>query len=163
MHTIQMLAWQVLAQVEEYADFPAEEFAEPVREMSYLGWIYNSLGPIYIVGLPLLGMLAFAGALLVVFKNRRPADIASFVYFAAAPFLLGIFGVVHGMIASMQVIAAGGSAPKTSDIAMGVGTSLFAALAGLMCSFPAYGVLALGYLVRTLMLKRGSLPAEIVE
>lgn len=163
MHTIQMLAWQVVAQAEEYAGVPAEEFAEPVREMSYLAWIYNSLGPIYIVGLPLLGLLAFAGACLVVVKNRRPADVASFVYFAAAPFWLGIFGVVQGMISSMQVIAAGGSTPKAAEIAMGVSTCLFAALVGLMCSFPAYGVLAVGYLVRTLTRKRESLPAEIVE
>ena len=163
MPWIQMMAWQVLAQVEEYADYPAEEFAEPVREMSYLAWMYNALGPFYFLGLPLLGLLAFAAALVVVIKNRRPADIALSVYFAAAPLLLGIFGVVHGMIASLQVIAVSAATPKPSEIAEGISTSLFAALVGLMCSFPAYGALAIGYLVRTLMLKRESSPAEMIE
>jgi hypothetical protein len=163
MHTIQMMAWQVLAQVEEYADFPAEEFVEPVREMSYLAWMYSALGPFYLLGLPSLGLFAFVAAILVVVKNRRPADISSSIYFAAAPLLLGIFGVVHGMIASMQVIAMSGAAPKASHIAMGVSTSLFSALVGLMCSFPAYGVLAIGYLVRTLMLKGPPSSAKMIE
>jgi len=159
MHWIHLMAWQVVAQAEEFADFP-EEFAEPVQQMSYLGWIYNALGPFYMLGLPLLGLLAFVGAIIVVAKNRRPADIASFIYFAAAPLLLGIFGVVHGMISSFQVMSA---SPKPSEIAMGVGISLFTALVGLMCSFPAYGVLAVGYVVRTLTLKDGPPRAEVVE
>jgi len=81
------MAWQVVAQIEEHADVPYEEFGEPVaHQVSYLAWIYSALGPMYIVGLPLFGLLAFAGAGVVVAKNRRPADIASFVYFAAGAF-----------------------------------------------------------------------------
>ena len=162
MHWVHLMAWQVVVQADEFVEHP-EEFAEPVQQMSYLAWIYNALGPLYMLGLPLLGLLAFVGAIIVVAKNRRPADIASFIYFAAAPLLLGMFGVVHGMISSFQVIAAGASSPKPSEIAMGVGTSLFAALVGLMCSFPAYGVLAVGYIIRTLTLKDGPVRAEVVE
>jgi len=160
MLQVQLIAWQVLAQVEAY---PAEDFAEPIQEMSYLGWVYSALGPLYGLALPLLGLVAFVGACLVVAKNRRPADIAAGVYFAAAPLVLGIFGVVHGMIASMQVIAMGGATPKTSDIAMGVSTSLFAALVGMLCSFPSYGVLACGYLARSLTLKDGTSLGKISD
>ena len=109
MHWIHPMVWLVLAQVEEFGDY--EEFAEPVQRMSYLGWIYNALGPVYILTLPTLGLLAFVAACLVVAKNRRPADIASGVPFAAAPFVLGVFGVVHGMISSLQVIATSAATP----------------------------------------------------
>ena len=160
MHQIQLMVLQVLAQAEAY---PVEDFAEPVREMSYLAWMYDALGPMYALTLPLLGFLAFIAACLVVVKNRRPADIAAGVYFAAAPFVLGMFGVVHGMIASMQVIAVGGATPRSADIAMGVSASLIAALIGLLCSFPSYGVLAFGYLVRSLMLKDGKISGQVSD
>jgi hypothetical protein len=147
MHQLQLLAFQILGQMEA---FPEEDFAEPVQQMSYLSWVYNALGPMYGLLLPLLGLVAFIGACLVVARNRRPADIAAGVYFAAAPFILGVFGVVHGMIATFQVIAASGTTPKPSDLALGISTSLFAAMFGLLCSFPSYAVLAIGYLVRSL-------------
>jgi hypothetical protein len=161
MHAIRALAWHALAQMEEYGveftEAPVEAtYVASAEQMSFLSWIYNALGPLYLLLFPLFGFLAFGGACLVVAKCRRPADIASYFYFAAAPFFLAVFGVVHGMIASFQVIAAAGTAPKPSDLASGISTSLFAALVGLMCSFPAYATLWAGYLVRTLMLREGN-------
>ena len=51
--------------------------------------------------------------------------------------MVGLFGTVHGMIASFQVIASGGSTPKASDLAQGISTALFTTLIGLAIAIPA--------------------------
>lgn len=51
--------------------------------------------------------------------------------------MVGLFGTVHGMIAAFQVIAAGGSTPKASDLAQGISTALFTTLLGLAIAIPA--------------------------
>jgi biopolymer transport protein ExbB/TolQ len=80
--------------------------------------------------------------------NRRTAVIAAYLPFVALPALIGIFGVVHGMIASMSVVAFAGSSPKPSEIAAGISMSLFSALVGMMVSFPSFMVVASGLFVR---------------
>jgi biopolymer transport protein ExbB len=51
--------------------------------------------------------------------------------------MVGLFGTVHGMISSFQVIAAGGSTPKAADLAKGISTALFTTLIGLAIAIPA--------------------------
>ncbi len=51
--------------------------------------------------------------------------------------MVGLFGTVHGMIASFQVIAQGGATPKASDLAQGISTALFTTLIGLAIAIPA--------------------------
>ena len=51
--------------------------------------------------------------------------------------MVGLFGTVHGMISSFQVIAAGGSTPKASDLAQGISTALSTTLLGLAIAIPA--------------------------
>ena len=51
--------------------------------------------------------------------------------------MVGLFGTVHGMINSFQVIAQGGSTPKASDLAKGISTALFTTLVGLAIAIPA--------------------------
>jgi len=51
--------------------------------------------------------------------------------------MIGLFGTVHGMIKSFNVIATGGSTPKASDLAMGISTALFTTLVGLAIAIPA--------------------------
>ena len=51
--------------------------------------------------------------------------------------MVGLFGTVHGMISSFQVIAAGGSTPKASELAQGISTALFTTLIGLAIAIPA--------------------------
>ena len=160
MNWFELTAFPILAQ---QAEPFSPELSEPAQQMSILGWMWNALGPIYLLGLPTLGFLAFIGACLVVVKNRQPSEIASFVYFAAAPLLLGLFGVVHGMIHAFSVIAMAGASPKPSEIAQGISTCLFALLVGMMCSFPAYGVLAIGFVIRSLTRKEIPLADRVSE
>ena len=51
--------------------------------------------------------------------------------------MIGLFGTVHGMINSFQVIATSGSTPKASDLAVGISTALFTTLVGLAIAIPA--------------------------
>jgi len=51
--------------------------------------------------------------------------------------MVGLFGTVHGMIASFQVIARGGATPKPSELAQGISTALMTTLVGLAIAIPA--------------------------
>jgi len=51
--------------------------------------------------------------------------------------MVGLFGTVHGMISSFQVIATSPSAPKPSELAAGISTALFTTLLGLAIAIPA--------------------------
>jgi biopolymer transport protein ExbB len=51
--------------------------------------------------------------------------------------MVGLFGTVHGMIASFQVIANSASTPKPSELAAGISTALFTTLVGLAIAIPA--------------------------
>lgn len=51
--------------------------------------------------------------------------------------MIGLFGTVHGMIASFQVIAVSGSTPKPAALAEGISTALFTTLVGLAVAIPA--------------------------
>ncbi|MDP6443835.1 MAG: MotA/TolQ/ExbB proton channel family protein, partial [Pirellulaceae bacterium] len=44
--------------------------------------------------------------------------------------MIGLFGTVHGMIKSFQVIAISGATPKAADLATGISTALFTTLVG---------------------------------
>jgi biopolymer transport protein ExbB len=51
--------------------------------------------------------------------------------------MIGLFGTVHGMITSFQVIALGGATPKPAELAEGISTALFTTLIGLAVAIPA--------------------------
>jgi len=52
--------------------------------------------------------------------------------------MIGLFGTVHGMISSFNVIAnSAGSTPQASDLAKGISTALFTTLLGLAIAIPA--------------------------
>ena len=51
--------------------------------------------------------------------------------------MIGLFGTVHGMISSFNVIANSGSTPKASALATGISTALFTTLVGLAIAIPA--------------------------
>jgi len=51
--------------------------------------------------------------------------------------MVGLFGTVHGMIASFQTIARATTAPEPSELAKGISTALFTTLIGLAIAIPA--------------------------
>ena len=184
---------------------PAASGEESAQEMSYLAWIYQALGPMYMIiflGLSftlvalfvmnlltarrdnvcpqhllesfeehlnekryqeayelaksdesMLGMVLSAGlaklsvgypqaveAMQEVGEDENMKLEHRLSYLALigtiSP-MVGLFGTVHGMISSFQVIAMGGSTPKASDLAQGISTALFTTLIGLAIAIPA--------------------------
>ena len=51
--------------------------------------------------------------------------------------MIGLFGTVHGMINSFQVIAMSATQPRASELAGGISTALFTTLVGLFIAIPA--------------------------
>jgi len=51
--------------------------------------------------------------------------------------MIGLFGTVHGMISSFQVIANTSTTPKPAELAQGISTALFTTLIGLFIAIPA--------------------------
>ena len=51
--------------------------------------------------------------------------------------MIGLFGTVHGMISSFQVIANTSTTPRPADLARGISTALFTTLIGLFIAIPA--------------------------
>jgi biopolymer transport protein ExbB len=51
--------------------------------------------------------------------------------------MIGLFGTVHGMISSFQVIANTTQSPRPAELAKGISTALFTTLIGLFIAIPA--------------------------
>ncbi len=51
--------------------------------------------------------------------------------------MIGLFGTVHGMISSFQVIAVSEATPKPAELAEGISTALFTTLIGLAVAIPS--------------------------
>jgi hypothetical protein len=126
----------------------AQEYERPVQR-SLLVWMYEALGPFYLLVLPLSGFLVFLGACLVVALSRRPAVVAAYLVFLPLPLLIGVYGTVQGFIASLSVIATAAGSPQPAEVAEGVSTGLFTSVVGLTVTFPSYFVLAIGLFLRT--------------
>jgi hypothetical protein len=136
------------------------EAAEPVVRQSYLSWMYQSLGPIYILLLPLSGFMIFVGACLVVALNRRPGVIASYLVFVPLPLLIGVFASVHGLITALAVIAMSDAGDVPVHVwAEAWSVALLSTFVGFFVSAPSYAVVSLGLFLRTLAAR----PANHVE
>jgi hypothetical protein len=125
---------------------PNAEFVQ----QSYLGWMLTSLGA-YALLLPLAGLLCFLLALVLVVRGKGPMAIASLILIVHVPLLIGVFAAIQGGIASYTVIAASATAPKPSDVAVGISTALFAPLVGMMLMVPGYATAAVGAFIRSLI------------
>ncbi len=71
-------------------------------------------------------------------------------FIVAVPFLIGLFGMFDGIIASFLVMATSTGEPKLSQIAMGIGTSIVAPLVGMFLMIPSYLLATAGLTFRAL-------------
>ena len=124
-----------------------------VEQQNILAWMFHALGPMYILLLPLAGLTAFVLAFLIVTRGRGPMAAAALVLVVHIPLLVGLFGVVHGMLASLSVIAQSSATPKPAEIAQGISLSLFAAIVGMFLCAPAYLTAAIGSFARCMKAK----------
>ncbi len=117
-------------------------------ERSALAWIFEALGPFYFFVLPLAGLLSCLGAILLIARGRGVMSGAALILVVHIPFLVGVFGAIHGMISSFSVIATAGSTPKPSEVAVGLSTALFVPMVGLVTMVPGYAIALIGAFCR---------------
>jgi MotA/TolQ/ExbB proton channel family protein len=127
--------------------------AEP--RMSFVQWFFMALGTRYTIMLPLAALIAFVVIIVVLARGRGWAAGAAAVLAPLMPLLVGLLGTIDGLIMSYMVIASSDAAPKPSEVAEGVSTSLVAALVGLTLTAPIYLVAVFGLLIRSLMAEKG--------
>ncbi|TWT78651.1 hypothetical protein CA13_09590 [Planctomycetes bacterium CA13] len=123
---------------------------DPVQQ-SLLSWAISSLGPIYIILLPLSALLGFLCVLILLFRGRGPMAAASILLFVHAPLVIGIFAAVQGMINVYSVIGMSWTTPKPADLAVGYSTALFAPAVSMLLIVPSYLAAAVGTFVRAVL------------
>lgn len=133
---------------------------QPSREQSFVSFLWSALGPSYALALFGSGALLLVGSLVVALLCRPPAIVA-FLAFVPIPFLIGLFGVFEGAIASSRVIAGSCFGPKPSEVAEGISTSLATGFVGTGIVIPPLFILALALFLKTAAASSGSLPAEV--
>ena len=118
---------------------------------SYLGWMMRALGPFYAVAIPSAGLAVLALAAWVLLRSRRASAVAACLPLVPLPLFLGVYGAVDGTTQSAAVMAAGTlPTPPVTAIADGVGASLILIEVGMMSCLPAYAVVCIGLVVRSL-------------
>tara|TARA_R110002073_G_scaffold308333_6_gene478252 strand:+ start:3246 stop:3662 length:417 start_codon:yes stop_codon:yes gene_type:complete len=124
--------------------------AEPIQQ-SLLHWIFVSLGPAYLVLLPLAAFLSFVVALMIVVRGKGAMAAAALVLVVHIPLLVGLFAAFQGAISAFTVIAMSSSAPKPAEIAAGFSTALVAPFISLLLMVPGYLTAVIGAVVRSLV------------
>jgi hypothetical protein len=127
---------------------------EPIRQHSYLSFIFSALGIRYTFLLPLAGLIAFVVVLFLVLKGKGHALPAALMLIVPLPVLVGFVGVIDGMMASFTVIAMSDTAPKPSAMAEGVAMSLVTAWVGMLLAIPSYLLATIGMCIRSLQSER---------
>lgn len=123
-----------------------------LAQESLLLWLYNSLGLMYSVVLPLSGLVSFLLALLLVIRGRGPFLGVALFLIVHVPMLIGVYAAVQGVISMYSLISMSAGTPKPSEIAAGISTALVSITVGMFLMIPGYAVAAIGSLVRALTL-----------
>jgi len=121
----------------------------PVQR-SLLSWVLNSLGIPCLILLLLTGLVCFVLALIIVVRGRGPMAVAALVLTVHAPILIGLAVSLQSAITSYTLIATSGTAPKPSDVAVGISSALVAPLLGIGMAIPAYATAVIGAFIRCL-------------
>lgn len=133
----------------EFSDQELPMEAEMQSE-SFLMWFIGALGWKYALLLPGSALLSFVltAVLLGVGKGRTTG--AALVFIVAIPFLVGLFGMFDGLMASFMVIARSTVAPKPSEYAQGMSMSISTPLLGMLLMVPSYLLATVGLSIKAL-------------
>jgi len=140
----------LICQVTSIAVHPSAA-AEPI---SLAEWAFDSLGRFYGWLIPVVALLVFLGACLVVALNRRPSVIAAYLVVLPLPALIGIYATLSGFITGYSVFfsaAEGDPGVSFAQHVTLVASCLVSSLFGLLLTAPSYVILAVGLFVRALL------------
>ena len=123
---------------------------EPTRPPSFLMWLISALGWRYVLLLPASALLTFALTAVLVIAGKGRTTGAALGFIVAIPFLIGLFGMFDGLMASFMVIAHSTVAPKPSQYAEGMSMSIVTPLVGMFLMVPSYLLATVGLFIRAL-------------
>lgn len=121
--------------------------AEPVR-ISFLGFIFRSLGFFYGPTLMFAGLFCFVLTLFVVIRGKGPFVSLALILIVSSPFLIGIMAAIGTLMTTYERIAMSSTSPKPSEIADGISIALVAPWFGMIMMMPSYAAAVIGSLVR---------------
>lgn len=129
------------------------EFEIEIPRQSFASWILNSLGWEFAILLPLVGLLSFVMAIVVVMKGKGPFVGPALLFIVSVPMLLGLFGAIQGAIQSYSVISMSSTTVKPSEVAAGISAALVVPMVGMVLMAPSFAVAMFGSFLRSLLVK----------
>ncbi len=129
------------------AELPMDE---DMPSENFLMWLISALGWKYMLLLPASALLSFVLTAVLVVAGKGRTTGAALAFIVAIPFLIGLFGMFDGLMASFMVIARSPTYPKPSVIAAGVSMSIVTPLLGMLLMVPSYLLATVGLSVRAL-------------
>ncbi len=134
----------------EHADEGMSMEEEFPQSENFLVWIIGALGWRYAFLLPVSALLSFALTALLVIAGKGRTTGPALAFIVAIPFLIGLFGMFDGLMASFMVIAHSTAAPKPSVYAQGMSMSIVTPLLGMLLMVPSYLLATAGLTIRAL-------------
>ena len=119
-------------------EFGMDEGPPPEESENFVMWLISALGWKYVLLLPASALLSFVLTALLVIAGKGRTTGAALVFIVAIPFLIGLFGMFDGLMASFMVIARSTAAPKPSEYALGMSMSITTPLIGMLLMVPSY-------------------------
>ena len=129
------------AELPMHEDMPSENF---------LAWLISALGWRYVLLLPASALLSFVLTAVLVVAGKGRTTGAALAFIVAIPFLIGLFGMFDGLMASFMVIARSSVSPKPSEYAQGISMSIVTPLIGMLLMVPSYLLATVGLSVKAL-------------
>ena len=123
---------------------------EDMPSQNFLVWFVKALGWRYMLLLPASALLSFVLTAVLVVAGKGRTTGAALVFIVAIPFLIGLFGMFDGMMASFMVMASSSTSPKPSEVAVGVSTSIVTPLVGMLLMVPSYLLATVGLSIKAL-------------
>ena len=123
------------------AEMPSENFVT---------WLIGSLGWRYTFLLPFAALASFVLTAVLVIAGKGKTTGSAMAFIVAVPFLIGLFGMFDGLMASFMVMSTSTGVPKPSQVAMGISTSIVAPIVGMLLMVPSYLLATAGLTVRAL-------------
>jgi hypothetical protein len=119
-----------------------------VDEESLLEYFARSLGSIDVVLIPLLGLVSFALALVIVIRGKGPTVGPALVLTALLPTLYGLLSAVSGVIVNLLEISKSPTMPPPNIYAAAWSYGLVSLYCGIALGIPGYLTAMIGASVR---------------
>jgi hypothetical protein len=127
-----------------------ESFSVDAPSENFFVWFIGALGWKYALLMPASGLLSFVLTAVLVIAGKGRTTGAALVFIVAMPFMIGLFGMFDGMLASFMVIGRSTAVIKPSVYAQGMSVAISTPLLGLLLMVPSYLLATAGLTIRAL-------------